>query len=128
MYAILSDGVLLALCDKPRYVKKNDDGIYVESAKEEAIALSINGDLYNIRGENHIPDAPQVVVKDDDVSEYVFRNRMKIEEDAKTFGAAFVASENAICEMDAGYDERVSAIEVALCELDELMSGGGEEQ
>ena len=37
-----------------------------------------------------------------------------------------VAVENAICELDAGYDERLGAVEVALCELDELLNGGGE--
>lgn len=37
-----------------------------------------------------------------------------------------VAVENAICELDAGYDGRIGAVEVALCELDELMNGGGE--
>ncbi len=36
------------------------------------------------------------------------------------------ATENAICELDAGCDERIGAVETALCEIDELMSGGGE--
>lgn len=36
------------------------------------------------------------------------------------------ATENAICELDAGYDERVGAVELALCELDEMLNGGGE--
>ncbi len=39
---------------------------------------------------------------------------------------AAAATENAICELDAGYDERIGAVEVALCELDEMMNGGGE--
>ena len=59
MYAILSGGALLALCDKPRYVRLNpDSGAYVEAAPEEAIAISVNGDLYNINGGSAIPDAP----------------------------------------------------------------------
>lgn len=37
------------------------------------------------------------------------------------------ATENAICELDAGYDQRIGAVENALCELDELMNGGGEQ-
>lgn len=37
-----------------------------------------------------------------------------------------VATETAICELDAGYAERVSAIEAALCELDEKLNGGNE--
>ena len=34
------------------------------------------------------------------------------------------ATENAICELDAGYEERIGAVEVALCELDERLNGG----
>ena len=34
------------------------------------------------------------------------------------------AVEDAICELDAGYDGRISAIEDALCELDESLNGG----
>lgn len=36
------------------------------------------------------------------------------------------ATENAICELDAGYEERLSAVENALCDLDAMMNGGGE--
>lgn len=34
------------------------------------------------------------------------------------------AAENAICELDAGFDERLSAVENALCELDGLVNEG----
>lgn len=34
------------------------------------------------------------------------------------------SAEDAICELDAGYDERISSIEDALCELDEALNGG----
>ena len=76
MYAILSGGALVALCDKPRYVRKNENGIFVEAAPEEAIALSINGTLYNINGGDAIPGAPQAIVSESDAAEYVFRNRI----------------------------------------------------
>ncbi len=36
------------------------------------------------------------------------------------------ATEDAICELDAGFEERIGAVETALCELDEIMSMGGE--
>ena len=36
MYAIISKGELLALCERPRYVKRNEEtGAYVEAAEEE---------------------------------------------------------------------------------------------
>lgn len=34
------------------------------------------------------------------------------------------ATENAICELDAGYEERIGAVEIALCELDVRLNGG----
>ena len=127
MYAILSGGALVALCDKPRYVRLNpESGAYVEAAPEEAIAVSVNGDLYNINGGNAIPDAPEAVVREYDMAEYVFHNRARIMETEATTGAAVVQLEEALCEQDAANDERISAIEDAVCELDSIINGGGE--
>lgn len=127
MYAILSGGALVALCDKPRYVRLNpESGAYVEAAPEEAIAIAVNGELYNLPGGTAIPDAPEAVVREGDVTEYVFRNRAQIVETKETTGAAVVQLEEALCEQDAATDERVSAIEDAVCELDSIINGGGE--
>lgn len=35
-----------------------------------------------------------------------------------------VAMENAVCELDAATDERMSALEDAVCELDAIVNGG----
>ena len=127
MYAILSGGALVALCDKPRYVRLNpDSGAYVEAAPEEAIAVSVNGDLYNINGGSAIPDAPQAVVSEGDGAEYVFHNRARIVKNEETTGAAVVLLEEALCEQDAATEERLSTVEEALCELDSAINGGGE--
>lgn len=101
MYAILSGGALVALCDKPRYVRLNpESGAYVEAAPEEAIAVSVNGDLYNINGGNAIPDAPEAIIREEDMAEYVFHNRARIVETEATTGAAVVQLEEALCEQD----------------------------
>ena len=129
MYAILSGGVLLALCDKPRYVKVNEvSGAYVEADEAEALGVSVNGDLYNINGGDTIPDAPQAVITQGDVSEYVFRNRVRIAENEENTNTAVVEIEEALCELDAASAENVTAVEGALCELDEMISSisGGE--
>ena len=132
MYAILSGGELLALCDRPRYVKINEDsGAYVEAEAAEAIGVSVRGELYNINGGDAIPDAPEAVVKQGDAAEYVFQNRARILEGEETVGTALVEIEDAICEMDAATGENMTALEVALCELDVMiseMNGGNDDE
>ena len=126
MYAILSGGVLLSLCDKPRYVKKNDNGVYVEADAAEAIGVSVRGDLYNINGGNAIPDVSEAVVIKNDVSEYVFRNRVRLEKHEKTTNSAIIEVENALCELDTAADDKLTVMEDALCELDSIINQGGE--
>ena len=127
MYAILSGGVLLALCDKPRYVKVNEaSGAYVEAEEAEAIGVAVCGDRYNLVGGTAIPDAPEAIITHSDIAEYVFRNRVRIEENEETQGAAIIGMEDALCEQDAANDVRMSAIEDAVCELDSIINGGGE--
>lgn len=127
MYAILSGGALVALCDKPRYVRLNpESGTYIQAAAEDAEAIAVNGTLYNINGGSAVPDAPEAVVSEGDASEYVFDNRARIVRAEETTGAAVVQFEEALCEQDAVTDERLSAVEEALCELDSAINGGGE--
>lgn len=128
MYAILSGGALVSLCDKPRYVRRSpDSGAYIEAAPEEAIAVAVNGTLYNINGGSAVPGAPEAIVREeDDAAEYVFANRARIAENEQATGAVVVQLEDALCEQDAVQDERVSALEDAVCELDAALNGGGE--
>lgn len=127
MYAIISGGVLLALCDKPRYVKKNEaSGAYIAAEPEEAIGVSVNGTLYNLNGGNDIPDAPDAVVTEGEISEYVFRNRARIAENEEATNTAIVEVEDALCDLDTEADERLAAMEDALCELDSSINGGGD--
>lgn len=127
MYAIVSGGALVALCEKPRYVRRNpDSGAWVEASREQAEAVSVNGDLYNLRGGSAVPGAPEAAVREDDVAEYVFGNRVRIAGSEQRTGTALVQIEDALCEQDAAAEERLTAIEEALCELDSALNGGGE--
>ena len=47
MYKLIKDGVLVGKVESPLYVKKNN-GIWVESSREEAEAVSFNGFVYPI--------------------------------------------------------------------------------
>jgi len=126
MYAILSGGMLIALCDKPRYVRKNAEGVYVEAHELEADGIAVNGELYNIIGSSVIPGAPEAIIITGNVSEYVFRNHEKIVKNETETYTAFVDMENAICDLDTTTDERFNEVENALCELDGVLNGGGE--
>ncbi|MBO5501390.1 MAG: hypothetical protein J6J43_03525 [Oscillospiraceae bacterium] len=123
MYAILSNGELLALCEQPRYVKRNQGGIFVEAPQEQAEGIAVGGEVYNLPGGSAIPDAPEALVQEAEAPEYVFRNRARIIENEETTGAAIIAMEEALCEMDNASEERLAAVEEALCELDSATNG-----
>ena len=92
MYAIISKGELLALCERPRYVKRNaETGAYVEAAEAEAIGIAVGGEVYNLPGGTAIPDAPEALAQEGEAEEYVFRNHARIIENEETTNAAFAA-------------------------------------
>lgn len=127
MYEIISAGELVALCETPRYIKVNEEsGLYVEASAEDAVGISVDGTLYNLNGGSAIPDAPDAIVREGSATDYIFRNRAKIEENAGNTAAAIITVEDAVCELDASTDERMTAVEDALCELDGIINGGGE--
>lgn len=127
MYEIISAGTLIALCEKPRYIRvKEETGVLVEAPKEEATGVAVDGVAYNLPGSTAIPDAPEAIVRAGDTGGYVFRNRVTIEETAQAAGSAIISVEEAVCELDTASDSRMSALEDAVCELDGLINGGGE--
>ena len=123
MYAILSNGALVSLCEKPRYVKKHKrTGVYVEAEEADAVAVAVSGMLYNIDGQELIKGAPQAIVVEREASEYIFQNKAHIEENAESANSAIITMEDALCEMDMISQERMTAMEDALCELDMAVS------
>lgn len=125
MYAIISEGRLVSLCDKPRYIKINtDNGSYVETDEANAIGISVCGDLYNIDGKKLIPDVPDAVIREDEIADYVFLNGVRIERNESDTKIAFIEIEDALCELDAVSSENLTTLENALCELDGLINGG----
>lgn len=122
---IIIDGRVVALCDKPRYVKINENsGAYVEASHDEAIGIAVNGIVYNIDGREDIPNMPQAIVREGEVSEYIFEHGVKIVENEKRTNSAFIDVESAVCELDTATEERFNIMEVALCEIDAKVNGG----
>jgi len=46
MYKILHKGRFVSMVDEPRYVRKNDNDVWVETTEENAECVSVRGDLY----------------------------------------------------------------------------------
>jgi len=46
MYKVLHKGRFISMVDEPRYVRKNDNDVWVETTEENAECISIHGDLY----------------------------------------------------------------------------------
>ena len=46
MYKILHKGRFVSMADEPRFVKKNDDNVWVECGEDNAECVSVHGDLY----------------------------------------------------------------------------------
>ena len=124
MYAIISGGLLIALCEEPLYIQRNATGVFVKTTPEEAIGVAVAGEPYNLPGSTAIEGASEAFVREEEAGEYIFRNRMRIVENEESTRTAFVEVEDAMCEMDTATDERLTAVEDALCELD--MERGGE--
>lgn len=128
MYAILSGGKLLALCEKPRYVRMNEQtGAYVEADSEGATGIAVGGEVYNLPGGTAIQDAPEALVVKRDEAEFIFQTKAHIVKVEETTGTAIVGIEEALCEMDSASEDRVTALEQAMCDMDEIISGGGEQ-
>ena len=99
MYKIVSNGEIIALCDKPRYVKKKvDSGAYIQCSESEAEAIAISGNLYNLPGNNKIENAPEVNILTVDSGEILFSGYV----DKQSFLNEISSIEDALCEIDSG--------------------------
>jgi len=117
--AIIVNGKIISICEKPTYVKKHPTiDCYVNCDKSEAIGIAAgvgeDGGVYNLFGRNDIPDAPEALVRDDNNNEYFF-NAYRQADKATT---DIINVEEAICDSDTITDERIAALEDVLCELD----------
>lgn len=119
MKAIIVNGKVISICEKPVYVKKHRElDLYVRCNVDEAIGVSAglgeNAGIYNLPGRDDIPDAPVAFVTDDSDGQYIYNSYAQADKATNDI----VTVENAMCESEVATDERISAIEDVLCELD----------
>ena len=114
MYEIISEGQIVSLCDKPRYIKvKPSTGCYIEATAEDAQGVSASGKPFNLSGHTEITvtnydeetetsetvPAPVADVREVDGGEVAFKegvrindNKIKIDETNDTALAGLMAT------------------------------------
>lgn len=120
MKAIIVNGKVISICEKPLFVKKHDTlDCYIKCSESEAIGVSAgvgeDAGVFNLVGMNEIPDAPVAIIRDDNNNEYLFETHSQAEKSA----ADIVVMESTLCDNDVYTDERLAAIEEVLCDLDQ---------
>ena len=106
MYSIIGNDGVIGFCDEPRYVKLNENQIFIQTTKEEATHVAIGGVAYDLT-ETH--------VKPEDSGEFVFDNAAKV----RQAGIDIIDTQDALCETSIDFEQRIADIEDALCELTE---------
>jgi len=116
MYKIISMGKVLALCDKPRFVRKKAlTGAWVVTDEETAEAVAVRGTVYALEGKPAVRGAQLAKIVPVEGGEFLFDEvgqRVKISDHK----ADLAALEDAMCELDVS--DQVAALEDALCEID----------
>lgn len=81
MYAIISGGVLLSICDKPFYTMLNPrSGSFIPADEKIATGVAVGGQNYSIFGRDveSYPGAPVAEIRNiDGASQYLFEAFMK---------------------------------------------------
>lgn len=126
MYAIISGGVLLSICEKPNYSKKNPkSGAFILCSKEEATGVAVDGQNYKILGTDvePYPDAPVAEIRNiDGASQYLFEafmKSLKAETDVNDL-------DNAVLDMSETTQEQIDDLTTAIFDLAEQMAATAE--
>ncbi len=101
---IKMDGTELGITDAPIYIKYGESGDFTPSSVKDAIGVAFQGKPYNLVGHEEIEDTDTVLVSHVDSGEVI----------KQQVAASVAATEDALCELDAGFEERIGAVETAL--------------
>lgn len=50
MYAVVKGGAVIGIVEKPRFIKKTEDGVFVETSEGDAQGIALNSTPYNLPG------------------------------------------------------------------------------
>lgn len=117
MYEIRKAGDVLALMERPNYIRKHPDGFYILCEEEAAQGVAVDGTAYRLMGRAGMEVLDEVQAIECDGGGILYRQG----KDAATSRAEI---ETALCDIDAANEEAHASYETALCDIDEAMNGG----
>lgn len=126
MVKIISNGKIIAICEKPRYIKvKPETGIYIQTDEKHAQGISIDGDVYNLP--DHTEISKDILNKE--TGEYelgIAPEAFTVEIDGGTLLISEInnlkeETNDILCDVDINLED----IKEALCELDERINNDG---
>lgn len=50
MYAVVKGGAVIGIVEKPRFIKKSEDGLFIEATEGDAQGIALNSVPYNLPG------------------------------------------------------------------------------
>lgn len=91
MYKVSSGGKIIAICDKPRFIKlNNESGAYIEAGQAEAIGVVVGGKVYNYGGNQIAEGAEDVTITEVDGGEILLNIQEDLSAAQNVGGIVFV--------------------------------------
>ena len=121
MFQIVSEGRVVGMVDKPRFIKyKPESNCFVQTDKENAQGVAVMGQAYNLPGHKEIIGCPDAIILEKDGFEILFGNSVKI---AKVEEDGLIVSD-ALIDLDETVNEKITELQDALIELDNKLYEG----
>lgn len=80
----------IGLIEKPRYIKRGTQSAFVQTTKEDACGVAVNGDPYNLFGHSEIEGADTVLLVETDAARVIAEQNKAVEEQQVISDIAFV--------------------------------------
>ena len=77
MYQIIKrDGSTVGCTEQPRYIRRAENGCYVEAERQNAVGIAFEGTVYNLFGHSEIQGAPEVLLTERDAGPAILSSEL----------------------------------------------------
>lgn len=111
MYEIRKDGDMIALTEKPSYIRLHEDGFYVLCGEKEAQGIAVNGTAYNLLGRASMPGLDTVFIVEIDAGGELAATSKVVTDNAKMSGQ-LTAAARAFAQSSAADIEDAAALQM----------------